>query len=176
VTAKGASASGGSEGGQARTSAIARHRNAGEDFSASFHELQDEVRGACRRQSRWEAKIVAGVRATLDFAAANPAKATALTLDARRPSFGESNPEQVVIAHFVALLGKVAPAERRFPVATDQSIVESVAALIRGHLLRGSEDQLPNSVPDIVYLALMPYLELPEVARWTETILPDRAD
>jgi hypothetical protein len=150
-------------------SAAARVRASGEDFSASFHELQQAVLDSCRRQVKWEAKLVAGIEATLGFAATNPAKAVALTVSARRPAFGERNPEQVVLAHFVDLLGEVTPAERPLPVSTDKSIVESIAAVVRGHLLAGTEDQLPEVAPDLVYLALLPYLGLEGTKRWVES-------
>jgi hypothetical protein len=151
-------------------SAAARVRASGEDFSASFLELQQAVLDACRRQVKWEAKIVAGIDAALDFAAANPAKAIALTVNARRPAFGDRNPEQVVLAHFAGLLDEVAPAERPLPVSTNRSVVESIAALVRGHLLAGTEDQLPEVAPDLVYLALLPYLGLEGTKRWVESV------
>jgi hypothetical protein len=149
-------------------SAAARVRAEGEDFSASFFELKEAVRDSCKRQVRWEAKVVAGVYATLDFAAGSPAKALALTVNARRPAFGDSNPEQVVIAHFVDLLGQTTSAQRRLPVSTDESVVESIAAIVRGHLLAGTEEQLPEVAPDAIYLALMPYLGLEATRRWAE--------
>ena len=127
------------------------------------------MQDACRRHVKWEAKVVAGIDATLEFAAASPAKATALTVSARRPAFGERNPEQVVLAHFAALLEEVTPAERPLPVSTDKSIVASIAAVVRGHLLAGTEDQLPEVAPDLVYLALLPYLGLEGTKRWVES-------
>jgi hypothetical protein len=148
--------------------AAARVRAEGEDFSASFHQLQDAVRGACRRQAAWEGKVVAGIAVALEFAATEPGKALALTVEARRPNFGERNPEQVVLAYFSERLSAVAPAVARKPISTDQSIVESIAVFIRGHLLGGTEARLPATAPDLVYLALMPYLGLEEARRWAD--------
>jgi hypothetical protein len=146
--------------------AAARVRAEGEDFSASFHQLQDSVRRACRRQAGWEAKVVAGIEVALEFAAQHPGKALALTVEARRPAFGERNPEQVVLAYFAEGLSAVAPATARKPISTDESIVESIAVFIRGHLLGGTEAQLPGAAPDLVYLVLLPYLGLSETKRW----------
>jgi hypothetical protein len=160
--------SGGRERERSNVSAAARVRASGEDFSASFVELQETVRETCRRQVKWEAKVVAGIDAILEFAAANPGKAIALTVHARRPVFGDRNPEQVVIAHFAGLFGEVTPSQRLLPVSTDESIVESIAAMVRGHLLAGTEDQLPGIAPDAVYLALLPYLGLEGTRRWVE--------
>jgi hypothetical protein len=157
-------------------SAAARVRASGEDFSASFLELQEAVREACGRQVRWEEKVVAGIHAAFDFAAANPARATALTLNARRPSFGDRNPaEQVVIDHFVDLLGEVTSTQRRLPVSTDRSIVESIFAIVRGHLIADTPDRLPEVAPDAIYLALMPYLGFEGARRWAEPTRSIRA-
>lgn len=168
MTSNGANGAGGHEREPPDVSAAARVRASGEDFSTSFLELQEVVRETCGREVRWEAKVVAGIHATLDFAAANPAKAEALTLSARRPDFGDRNPEQIVIDHFVDLLGEVASTQRRLPVSTDRAIVESIFAIVRGHLLAGIADQLPEVAPDVVYLALLPYLGLEATKRWAE--------
>jgi hypothetical protein len=163
----------GGEGRQASgPTGAARVRAEGEDFSASFHQLQDAVRRACRRQVAWEGKVVAGIEVTLEFASTQPGKALALTVEARRPAFGERNPEQVVLAYFSERLSAVAPTAARKPISTDASIVESIAVFIRGHLLGGTEAQLPATAPDLVYLALMPYLGLEETRRWAASADP----
>ena len=65
-----------------------------------------------------------------------------------------------MLAYFAERLGAVAPTAARKPISTDESIVESIAVFIRGHLLGGTEAELPATAPDLVYLALMPYLGL----------------
>jgi hypothetical protein len=152
------------------TSVIATRRSEGPDFIASFLEIQRLVHEACKRESRWEAKIVAGIGAALEFAAREPAKARALTLSARRPAFGERYPEQVVISYFAGELGAVAPRARRVPISTDEGIVEAIALLVRGHLLDGAQDRLPAAAPDLVYLALLPYLGFAETTDWAESV------
>jgi hypothetical protein len=154
-------------------SAAARIRAKGEDFSASFAELQNVVQQACARRSEWEAKVVAGIRAIVDFAAANPAKARALTVEARRPKSGEPESAQEVVEYFADLLGEVAPAEKRFPISTDASVVEAIATIVRGHLLAGTADRLPDAAPDLVYLALMPYLGIAETRGWAMALSLD---
>jgi hypothetical protein len=152
-----------------QTSVIATRRSEGPDFIASFLEIQELVHEACKLEARWEAKIVAGIGAALEFAASEPAKARALTLSARRPAFGERYPEQVVISYFAGELGAVARRARRVAISTDEGIVEAIAVLIRGHLLDGAQGQLPAIAPDLVYLALMPYLARAEIGHWAET-------
>ena len=152
-----------------RASVIGARRVAGPDFTACFLELREVVAQTCRLQTKWEAKVVAGIQAALGFAAAEPAKARALTVSARRPAFGERYPEQVVISYFARELGAVAPRAKRVAISTDESVVEAIALLVRGHILQRSEDRLPQTAPDLVYLALMPYLSLAEVRHWAES-------
>ncbi len=156
--------------GPAGVSAAARVRTEGDDFSASFAQLQEEVRRACALHSPWEARVVAALESALDFVSAHPGKAKALTVNARRPQDGEGeDPERAVIAYFAARLGDAAPAERRFPISTDVAIVESIATIVRGHLVEGTTSELPKVGPDLVYLSLMPYVGFAEARRWASS-------
>ncbi|HEX6229186.1 MAG TPA: hypothetical protein VFZ41_06950 [Solirubrobacterales bacterium] len=132
-----------------------------EEFSACFELLRKEVRKACARHTQWETRVSAGIQAALEFAAANPHRARALTVDVR----GDRQDE--VIEHFTEMLGDVTPTDR-FPISTDRAIVGSIATMVRSHLLADSADRLPQLVPDLVYLALMPYLGLVGARRGAE--------
>jgi hypothetical protein len=139
------------------------------DFLASFVALQGAVSRACARHDEWQAKVAAGVRAALEFAAADPAGAHALTIDARRQRLEEGDREQEVVGYFASLLADVAPAEKRFPISTDEGAVEAIAMVARGHLLAGTAERLPELAPELIYLALMPYTGLSEARNWTES-------
>jgi hypothetical protein len=123
------------------------------DFSASFELLRKEVRKACARHTQWETRVSAGIQAALEFAAANPGRARALVVD------GRGDRQDEVIEHFTEMLVDVAPPDR-FPISTDRAIVGSIATMVRSHLLADSAGQLPRLAPDLVYLALMPYVGL----------------
>jgi len=146
-------------------SAAVRRRASGGEFAVSFKRLQEAVGFACERQAEWEAKVVAGIRVVLDFAVANPTAARDLA-DRGKDS---SQRAGEVIAFFSELLGDVAPSERRFAVSTDEAIVESVAVLVRGHLLAGTTDQLPELAPEVIHLALLPYIGSAAARAWAET-------
>ena len=127
-------------------------RAQGEGFSTSFGQLQGEVEGACGRVTGWEARVAAGVRAALEFAAANPAEARALTIEARA-----ADRQDDVIAYFTQLLHDAAPEEKLFPIAADRAMVASIAMIVRSHLVIGSAKRLPELAPDLAYLILLPY-------------------
>jgi hypothetical protein len=147
----------------------ARVRTAGPDFSVSLRALQDAVRRACAAETQWQARIVVGLRAVLEFAAADPAAARALTIQARNSNSDVADNQDGVIAYFVELLGELTPAEKVVAVSTDQGVVDSIATIIRGHLLAGTAPQLPGAVPDLVYLTLLPYTGLTEARRWASS-------
>lgn len=138
------------------------------DFLSSFVALQGVVSSACSVEEEWQEKVAAGIRAALEFVAADPPAAHALTIDARRQHLPEGDREQEVIAYFARLLTGVAPTEKRFPITTDEGTIEAIALVARGHLIAGTVDELPSLTPEFVYLALMPYTGLAEARRWTE--------
>jgi hypothetical protein len=117
-------------------------------------------------------KVVAGIQTVLEFAAADPATARALTIQARRADPEEADRQDQVLSYFTELLGEIAPAEVRFAVSTDQGIVESVATIVRGNLLAGTEKQLPELAPELVYVALLRHTGFAEARRWAESSAP----
>lgn len=147
----------------------ARRRRGSAEFLPSFAALQAAVRRACARQSEWQAKIGAGIRAALDFAATDPEAAHALTIEARRHGSRTDNRQKELVDHFAAEIAAVAPAEERFAVSTNAGIVESIAQIVRGHLLSGKAEELPALVPALIYLALLPYCGMAEAQRWAES-------
>ncbi len=139
------------------------------EFLPSFAALQGAVARACALEEEWQAKVAAGIRAALEFAAGDPAAAHALTIDARRQAADDGDREREVIGYFADLMAEIAPSERRFPVSTDRGTIESIAMLTRGHLLGGTTSELPGLATEVIYLALMPYTGLAAARRWTES-------
>jgi hypothetical protein len=157
------------EGRSAAAGRAARWRRPAAEFLPSFVALQDAVSRACAEQGAWQAKVAAGIRAALEFAAADRAGAHALTIDARRQRLEGGDREQEVIGYFAALLAGVAPAEKGLPISTDEGTIESIATVVRGHLIAGTTERLPGLAPELIYLALMPYMGLADARRWTES-------
>jgi hypothetical protein len=131
-------------------------RTRGESFAASFDQLQREVGEACGREETWEARVVAGVRAVLEFAAAHPGETRALTIEAAAVDAAVDRQDDV-IAHFARLLHATSPSGKLFPIAADRAMVASIAMIIRSHLVSGSVRRLPDLAPDLAYMILMPY-------------------
>ena len=142
-------------------------RAKGEPFAASFDRLRAEVREACGSESAWEARVIAGVRAALEFAAAHPGEARALTIEAGGAEAAIDRRDEV-IAYFTELLGEASPSEKLFPIAADRAMVASVVMIVRSHLVSGSVRRLPELAPDLAYMILMPYAGQAGARRETE--------
>jgi hypothetical protein len=153
------------------TPAVPEWRPPSAEFLPSFDRLRGRVRKACAGHSKWEERVVAGVHAALAFAADEPAAAHALTIDARRQPVGSGDREDEVVEFFAELLRDGAPAGRRIPIASGDGIIESIATVIRGHLLAGTSGQLVSLAPDLIYLTLMPYTGSAGAQHWANTSL-----
>jgi len=146
----------------------ARARRGSAEFLPSFVALQEAIATACSGPAEWEAKVAAGVRAALEFAAARPDAAGALTIHARRDIGGGGDREQELIRYLTRLLAEVTPAEVRYPISTDEGLIESIATTVRGHLVSEAAAELPALAPEFIYLALMPYTGMAGARSWAE--------
>lgn len=162
-------ANGGGNGRREGVLAPIGRRASGPALSASLDRLQKDVQAACSRQSGWEAKVVAGIEAALEFAAAHPAETRALTIGAHRADAGADEQDDV-IAYFTRLFNDAVPSERRFPITSDRAMIAAIAMIIRSHLVAGSVSDLPGLAPDLVYLVLMPYTGLAGARRGAENL------
>lgn len=146
---------------------IARRGTA--DFEPSFEALRGAVENACDQGARWEAQVVAGVAAVVEFSLEDEAAARALTVCAAALATDGDDPEGRVHAYFANLLLRTVPGEMLFPISSPMGIVETAAILIKGHLLAGESESLPSLGRELVYLVLMPYLGLGGARRWATT-------
>jgi hypothetical protein len=136
------------------------------DYSTSLAELRATVLAACEREEEWPAKLAAGVYAALDFAVADPPAARALTIDGRVKDEGDVY--RRMIAGFAEQLAELAPDDERLPATNDQATVGSIASIVADHVRSERLDRLGTIAPELVHLALLPYLGFDEAKRWTQ--------
>src|ERR1044072_8849298 len=140
-----------------------------DDFDATFQSslarLQVGIETACASEDDWAAKVLAGVRAALAFAAANPAAAEALTNEAMaggREGFAQSDR---MIENFAEELrpGRAAqPSGAYLPQITEKTMVGGLAMLIAQRLSLGRHADLPALAPGATQFVLTPSLGTPE--------------
>jgi hypothetical protein len=150
-------------------------RRGAAEFEPSLAALKEVVGRACVGESRWEARVVAGIGAVMEFALEDPAAARALTVCAGAQATDGRDLEGEMLAYFAELLEEVAPDRMLFPISSPTGIVETTAVMIRGHLLAGRVERIGELGPELVYLALMPYLGLDGARQWAATISPPAA-
>lgn len=140
-------------------------------FESAIAEMESAVVAACAAHTEWPARIAAGINAAIEFAISNPAAARTLAIDSRavEPREGSVYPE--MIQRLATLLGTGAPRAERLPASSDESIVWVIAAIVSCHVRAGTVDSLGDGDPDLVFLALLPYVGFAEACRWSSVPL-----
>jgi hypothetical protein len=141
-----------------------------DSFESAIAEIEGAVVESCAAHSEWPARIAAGINGAIEFAISNPAVARKLAVDSRAvaPPEGSTYPE--MIQRLSALLGAGAPRSERLPASSDESIVWVIAAIVSCHVRSGTVDSLAEGDPDLVFLALLPYVGFAEACRWSATL------
>lgn len=145
-------------------------RVAGWDVCIVLDELETEVLRACSREGEWPARIAAGVCAGVDFAIARPAVAGDLAMDPSRP-----RPYDGLIARLAGFMRVNAPTENRLPAAADEALVAGIVSLVGDHLRVGRVDRLAALRPELVLLALLPYVGFDEARAWANRVAGEQA-
>jgi hypothetical protein len=136
------------------------------DFSTSFEQLKGRVREACAEQQEWPAKIAAGIRGAVDFCVSNPAAAQALVIDTRTAA-GEGDFLEMVDG-FAEFIDAESKSGRRSVGPTDEALVAALVAIVAHHIRSERLDRLEEAVPELVCLALLPYLGFEEAKGWAD--------
>ena len=145
---------------------------AGSTQDPSLHELRQALRDSSSCETRWEAKVVAAIQAMLTFCSSQPVRARAMASNSPSPGSGNHSPERALVAFLACELSMVAPGGRRAPVASDESVIATMAAIVRDRLFSGDREEVLACAPDLVCLALLPYLEFCQMADWAESATP----
>jgi hypothetical protein len=138
-------------------------------FEAAVAAMEDAVLGPCAPHLEWPARVAAGIRAALAFAAANPGAARALTIDSRHDESVEADGYLRMIDRFAALLGEEAPQAERLPASSDEAVVSAIATIVSYHVRAGTIERLRSGDTDIIFLVLLPYVGFREASRWSRS-------
>jgi hypothetical protein len=131
----------------------------------ALSDFEAGVLDACAAAEQWPAKIAAGVYAGVDFVIANPDLAKAWVVDAAGDSDYRSQYEWVV-GRLVGFIRARAPVEARLPPSTDEALVAGIVGLVGDHVRIGRLERLAELRPELVLLALLPYLGFAEAQAW----------
>ena len=132
----------------------------------AISQVESAVIESCDERVEWPARISAGIAAAIDFMVANPAAARALTVK-RVGETGRDAGYSAMLERLAGLLRADAPRPERLPAARDESVVSLIAGIVSCHVRAGTIESLSNGDPDLVFLALLPYLGFAEASRWS---------
>src|SRR3954452_17031548 len=81
--------------------------DAGQD--PSLLELREALRDSSSHETRWEAKVVAAIKAMLTFCGSQPVRARAMASNSLSPGSADQSPERALVAFLAYELSTVAP-------------------------------------------------------------------
>jgi hypothetical protein len=136
-------------------------------FEEAIAAFEEAIAGSCGGHEEWPARVVAGIGAAVEFVAAEPAAARALAVDSRWPDRDGASGYESMIDRFAGILGSGAPRPDRLPETTDESVVSVIASIVSCHVRTGTVDRLEKDDPNLIFLALLPYLGFAEANRWS---------
>lgn len=85
----------------------------------------------------------------------------------------EAPAEDGSLKHYERVIGRLsgflrikAPIEERLPVSTDEAVVAGIVGLVGDHVRTGRVERLAELRPELVLLALLPYLGFSDAQSW----------
>lgn len=144
----------------------------GELFGRLLGDLEASVADACTRQDEWPRRVAAGIYAGVEYAIDHPAVVDALSA-LERVEMSSLSGYTVTIERLASLISRDAPAGSRLPGSTDEALVAGIIGLVGDHIRVGRLEALEALRPDLVLLALLPYLGFAEAQDWANKLAAD---
>jgi hypothetical protein len=123
---------------------------------------------ACGAEQDWPVKVAAGLRAGLEFAAADPAAAHTLTNGALALGTDGSDRYERLVAYLGERLlagREERPEGNRLPEITERAMAGGVLTLVAQRVDEGRAGELRALVPEAIQFVLTPYLGADEARR-----------
>jgi hypothetical protein len=137
-------------------------------FESAFARLQVLLEMACVGEGPWADRATVAIGRALEFAAAAPAAASALTNGALAHGVDGLERYERLMTYLAGLLeaGRAeSPHGADLPATTERSIAGGVATIVANRVDRGGAEGLPRLAPEVVQFVLTPYLGTEEAKR-----------
>lgn len=135
---------------------------------AIFERFLGVVLRACNAEREWSLQVRSAICAALDFAAAEPAQACLLSLDALAANVEMAHHILASTDHLAALLSRgrtVSEQAAALPGLTEKSTIGALSAIVSSRIANGEAESLPELAPQLVELTLTPYIGAVEAKR-----------
>jgi len=151
------------------TGGVGRDRDEFADaFETAFARLQAKIESVCVATAPWSKRVAAAIRASLDFAAANPDAAQTLTNDALAQGKEGFARYDRMVEHFCRMLleGRDEQSQGEcLPEITEKMMIGGLATLIAQRLDYGRHVELPSLALEAIQFVLTPYVGIDEAKR-----------
>jgi AcrR family transcriptional regulator len=134
----------------------------------AFERLSSTIVRACGSEGEGPRKLAAGVSAAVDYAAAAPEEAQLLALDVigadpviAKRALASSD----LLVDLLRGSREHSPYAEMLPELTERALVGAIVSVIADRLISGQADRLSELKPQLVQLALMPYVGIEEARR-----------
>jgi hypothetical protein len=137
-------------------------------FEAALARFQVRVEEACAGSPDWAAGVAAAIRASLEFAAEDPAAANTLTNEALAEGRdGIARRERLLgyLAERLEAGREVRSAGLELPPLTERGVAGGLAGLVAERVATDRAAELPALAPEAIQFALTPYLGAVEAKR-----------
>lgn len=144
-------------------------------FEAAFARLQVRIETACAAEDEWPAQVAAGVRAALEFAAAEPRSAGLLTNEALAAGRAGYARYDRMLSHFGERLlpgRSLRPEGEALPEIVEKAMTGGIAMLIAQRLDMGRADEVPALAREATQFVLTPYVGTEEARRVAAAYAP----
>ena len=138
-------------------------------FGRLLGDLEMTVASACGRQEEWPRRVAAGIYAGVEYAIEHPAVVDALSV-LEGVQVASLSGYTVTIERLAALISRDAPGGSRLPGSTDEALVAGIIGLVGDHIRVGRLEALEALRPDLVLLALLPYLGFAGAQEWANRL------
>lgn len=137
------------------------------EFGRCRERLERALEPTCAPGRDWADNVARAIRAVVEFAADDPPAARTLTAHASS-RWREREPEfSALVEHFSRLLDLDAP-DRNARLPDAPTVVTRIARQLNLQLETGRAGEVTELVPDLTFLALMPYVGFAGARRWAE--------
>jgi AcrR family transcriptional regulator len=139
-------------------------------FDDAVTEARDDLAAAVDPEQPWPEQIAAGLAAFLDLVVANPSKARMCLVEAQGAGPLLLDRYEVALDTLAPKLreGRELAEERKLPERTEEAIVGGMVWVLYQRIVRGEFDQVAALFPELLQIALRPYLGQAEAQRLAE--------
>jgi AcrR family transcriptional regulator len=128
-------------------------------FDTTLADAEAEVAEACDAidPAEWEARTEAGLRALLEFIAANPAAASLCLVEAPAASPTAAARYEAAVENYIARLRDSAPPVTGRPATLEEALVGGTAWIIQCQVRRGAATDAPELLAELTEFVISPY-------------------